>query len=279
MEMDLSNPEIGNSVDAAGIRTNYIEAGAGNADTLILIHGSGPGVTAFANWNGVIPAFAEKYHVYAPDMVGFGYTECPQTIADFTLDLWVDHIVAFMDALDIAQASFIGNSYGGALSLAVASRYPQRVAKLILMGAAGLEFEMSEGLREVWGYEPSLANMRALMETFAYDPSLVKDAIVQSRHEASIRPGSHENFSRLFPEPRQEKLNGLATPEDDIRRIGVPTLIVHGREDVIVPVDVAFRYLALLPKAELHVFGQCGHWTQIEKRDRFIDLVLGFLVD
>lgn len=273
----MSNPEIGKSVVANGIRTNYIEAGEDKSDVLILIHGSGPGVTAFANWNGVIPALSQEYHIYAPDMVGFGYTDCPAEISDFTLDFWVAHIIAFMDALGIARARFIGNSYGGGLSLAVAARHPERVEKFVLMGAAGLKFEMSKGLEAVWGYEPSLENMRTLMETFAYNAGLVTDVIVKSRHEASIRPGAQENFARLFPEPRQEKLDRLATPEDAIRAIECPALIVHGREDVIVPVEVAYRFSALLKHSELHVFGECGHWTQIEKRDRFINVVSAFL--
>ena len=272
-----SNPEIGKSVSVDGIATNYIEAGEANAEPLILIHGSGPGVTAFANWNGVIPTLAETYHVYAPDMVGFGYTDCPAEIADFTLDLWVDHIVGFMDALGIASARFIGNSFGGALSLAVAARHPGRVAKFVLMGAAGLKFAISDGLKMVWGYEPSPENMRKLMETFAHRSELVTDVIVQSRHIASTRPGSQENFARLFPEPRQAKLDGLATDEDAIRAIACPALIIHGREDVIVPVDVAYRFSSLLQASELHVFGGCGHWTQIEKRERFLDVVVPFL--
>ena len=273
----MSNPEIGKSIVANGIRTNYIEAGDASLPPLVLIHGSGPGVTAFANWNGVIPTLSEHFHVFAPDMVGFGYTEVPEDITDFTLDFWVDHIVGFLDALGIDQASFIGNSYGGALSLAVAARHPDRVRRFALMGAAGLKFEMSDGLRNVWGYEPSEANMRKLMETFAYNPGLVTDPIVLSRHNASIRPGSHEAFSRLFPEPRQAKLDALATPEEDIRGIAAPALIIQGREDVIVPVDVAYRFSALLPHSELHVFGECGHWTQIEKRDRFLEVVVPFL--
>src|SRR3546814_8602616 len=107
-----------------------------------------------------IPPLAEHFHFFAPDMVGFGYTEVPEDITDFTLDFWVSHIIGFLDALGIARASFIGNSYGGALSVAVAARHPERVARFALMGAAGLQFEMSAGLREVWGYEPSEANMK-----------------------------------------------------------------------------------------------------------------------
>ncbi|MDB5577829.1 MAG: 2-hydroxy-6-oxo-2,4-heptadienoate hydrolase [Bradyrhizobium sp.] len=273
----MSNPEIGKSIVAHGIRTNYIEAGEAGAPPLVLIHGSGPGVTAFANWNGVLPVLSQDFHCFAPDMVGFGYTDVPDDVTDFTLDFWVDHIIGFLDALGIKRASFIGNSYGGGLSLAVAARYPERVHRFVLMGAAGLRFEMSKGLEAVWGYEPSEANMRKLMETFAFNPDLVTDAIVLSRHNASIRPGSHEAYSRLFPEPRQPKLDRLATPEDDIRAITAPALIVHGREDVIVPVDVAYRYSALLSHSELHVFGECGHWTQIEKKDRFLEVVVPFL--
>ena len=272
-----SNPEIGRSVVANGIRTNYIEAGEPGAPPLVLIHGSGPGVTGFANWNGVLPALSRQFHCFAPDMVGFGYTDVPADVDDFTLDFWVGHIVGFLDALGIERASFIGNSFGGALSLAVAARHPDRVDRFVLMGAAGLRFPMSAGLEAVWGYEPSEANMRKLMETFAHNPALVTDAIVLSRHNASIRPGSHEAYARLFPAPRQPKLDRLATPEDDVRAITARALIVHGREDVIVPVDVAYRYCALLPHSELHVFGECGHWTQIEKKDRFLDVVIPFL--
>ena len=119
--------------------------------------------------------------------------------------------------------------------------------------------------------------MRRLMETFAYNAGLVTEEIVQSRYEASVRPGAQDAFARLFPEPRQQRLDALATPEATIRTIQAPVLIVHGREDVIVPVEVAYRYSALLPHSELHVFGECGHWTQIEKRDRFLEVVTPFL--
>src|SRR3546814_14158158 len=99
------------------------------------------------------------------------------------------------------------------------------------MGAAGLQFEMSEGLLDVWGYEPSEANMRKLMKTFAYNPGLVTDAIVLSRHNASIRPGSHEAFSRLFPEPRQAKLDRTATPEAGLRALPAPAPLFPGGGD------------------------------------------------
>ena len=274
----LDNPEIGANVDVGGIRTNYIEAGDRASFPLILIHGSGPGVTAFANWHGVIPRLSENYHVLAPDMLGFGYTDCPADISDFTLDLWVNHIIGFMDALGIEQASFIGNSYGGALTLALAARAPERVKRMVLMGSAGA-FTVTKGLAEVWGYQPSAEAMRALMKTFAYDSSLVTDKVVESRYQASIRPGAQESFSRLFPEPRQERLDALVTPDDQLAKLTQRTLVVHGREDEVVPLAVSLHYAKVIPHSELHVFGECGHWTQIEKRDRFLEVVIPFLAD
>lgn len=270
------NPEIGLSVDVGGVATNYITAGEG--DPLILIHGSGPGVTAYANWRGVIPDFAQHFRCYAPDTLGFGYTDFPDDIDGFSMDRWVAHLTGFMDALGIARAHFIGNSYGGALTLALATRHPERVAGIVLMGSAGQSgFQMTEGLQQVWGYEPSLDNMRELMRTFAYDPALVKEEIVRSRYEASIRPGAHEKYSSLFPEPRQRWLGELATSDDKLAALPHPTLIIHGREDVIVPVDRSIRFNQVIPNSELHVFGGCGHWTQIERRDRFVELVIPFL--
>lgn len=269
------NPEIGLNVDVDGIATNYIAAGQG--EPLILIHGSGPGVTAYANWRGVIPDLAEHFAVYAPDTLGFGYTDFPSDINGFSMDRWVAHLIGFMDALGIARAHFIGNSYGGALTVALAIRHPDRVGRFVLMGAAGLPFPLTDGLAKVWGYQPSVEAMRDLMQTFAYDPALVKEEIVRSRYEASIRPGAQEAFSSLFPEPRQRWLDELAADEDDLRKLPHRALILHGRDDVIVPLAQSVRFNELIKDSDLYVFGQCGHWTQIEKRDKFVALVIPFL--
>lgn len=247
------NPELGQVIDAGGILTNCLIAGQGTP--VMLIHGSGPGVTGWANWRLLIPELSPDYRVIAPDMVGFGYTARPDDF-DYSLQGWTAHLCALMDALELPSAHFIGNSFGGALALAMAARYPERVRKLVLMGAAGIEFELTPGLDAVWGYQPSLAAMRDLMSLFAFDPSLVSEQIVSSRYEASIRPGYQESYSRLFPAPRQRHLARLATPESALRALPHRTLLVHGREDRIVPLASSLRMHALIPKADLHVFGE-----------------------
>lgn len=270
------NPEIGKSVEAAGLSTNYLESGSGVP--VVLLHGSGPGVTGYANWRATIPALAEHFRVIAPDAAGFGYTERRQG-QQYTLDAWLEHITAFLDAVDVPKAHFVGNSFGGALTVALADRHPERVGKFVLMGAAGLKFDLTEGLDAVWGYEPSVENMRHMMqEHFAFDKSLIKDDLVKSRYEASVRPGFQESFSAMFPAPRQRHIEALATPEERIARIEHEALLVHGRDDKVVPMETSLRYNRLLRNSNLHIFGNCGHWTQIEKKDEFNALVRDFFL-
>ncbi len=271
---ESANPEIGHSIDIGGYRVNYLDEGRG--EPVILLHGSGPGVTGYANWRLLIPVLSENYRVIAPDVVGFGYTDRPPGF-EYSLDSWMAFVLKFMDALGLEQASFVGNSFGGALSLALAARHPGRVRCFVMMGAAGIHFAISEGLEKVWGYQPSFEAMRDLMNTFAYRGEQISDEIVESRYQASIRPGYQESYERLFPSPRQEKLDALCLPEDEISRVDKPVLLIHGREDAIIPMDCSLRAHTLLKNSDLHVFGNCGHWTQIEKADEFGQLVRRFL--
>ena len=139
----VSNPEIAKSVLAAGIRTNVHDLGSG--PPVLLIHGSGPGVSAWANWRLVMPELARQARVIAPDMVGFGYTERP-TGQRYDMDAWVAQAVGLLDALDIERTDLVGNSFGGALALALTIRHPQRVRRLVLMGSVGVPFAITPGL-------------------------------------------------------------------------------------------------------------------------------------
>lgn len=272
--MTTENPEIANSISAGGIRTNYHDHGDG--EPVLLIHGSGPGVSAWANWRLTIPELAQQYRVIAPDMAGFGFSERQPDVV-YNMDNWVKQVLGLLDALEISRASVVGNSFGGALALALAIRYPERVNKLVLMGSVGVPFTITEGLDRVWGYEPARENMKALLDIFAYSRELVTDELAELRYQASIRPGFQESFASMFPAPRQQWVDAMASPLADIRVLPHHTLIIHGRDDQVIPLQNAYDLLALIEHAELHVFGRCGHWTQIEHSQRFCQLVSVFL--
>jgi len=271
-------PEVGRTVVADGIGTNYLEAGAGSGrETVLLIHGSGPGVTAYANWRLVLPALAENFHVVAPDMVGFGFTDRPEGVS-YSVETWVDQVIGLMDALGLDKVHLVGNSFGGAIALRVAARHPDRVGQLVLMGSMGVPFEITEGLDRVWGYEPSLENMRNVLDVFAHSRVLVNDELAQVRYEGSIQPGFQESFSAMFPAPRQRWVEAMTTPEEELRALPHRALIVHGREDRVIPLSNSYRLEELLPNADLSVYSKCGHWSMIERTSDFNRQVRDFLL-
>ena len=269
-----SSREIGETVNVNGVRTNYQDIGSGAP--VVLLHGSDPGVSAWANWRLTLPALSERFRVVAPDVLGFGYTERPDSVR-YDLDTWTEHLTGFLDALGLERVSVVGNSFGGALALSLATRFPERVDKLVLMGSVGVPFELTPGLDAVWGFEPSLNAMRALLDLFAHDRTLMSDDLARLRLDAATRPGVQAAFHAMFPSPRQASIDALTIDEDLIRAIEHPALIVHGREDQVIPLSTSLRLHELIDDSQLHVFGRCGHWVQIEHSEAFNCLVCEFL--
>jgi 2-hydroxymuconate-semialdehyde hydrolase len=263
-------------VRTGGFESNVHDLGTGSP--VLFIHGSGPGVSAWANWRLAMPVLAAQRRVVAPDMVGFGFTERPPGIA-YRMDTWVQQALDLLDALDLPQADVVGNSFGGALALALAIRAPQRVRRLVLMGAVGVPFPITPGLDAVWGYEPSIETMRGLLDLFAYDRGLVNDELAELRYRASIQPGFQESFAAMFPAPRQRWVDAMCSAEADIRALPHETLVIHGREDRIIPLANSLTLSEWIPNSQLHVYGHCGHWTQIEHAARFARLVGDFLAE
>jgi 2-hydroxymuconate-semialdehyde hydrolase len=277
------NPEIGRAISTGGFVTNCLDVGTGAP--VLLIHGSGPGVSAWANWRLLIPVLAQTRRVIAPDMRGFGFTERPANPANpadasvYSMAAWVQQAVDVLDTLQIEQTDLVGNSFGGALALALAIAHPKRVRRLVLMGSVGVPFAITTGLDAVWGYTPSITHMRELLDIFAFSRALVTDELAQLRYQASIQPGLQEAFAAMFPAPRQRWVDAMASPEAAIRALPHETLVVHGREDQVIPLANSVTLAQWIPRAQLHVFGQCGHWTQIEHAARFSRLVENFLAE
>jgi 2-hydroxymuconate-semialdehyde hydrolase len=241
-----SNPEIGERIRTGTFETNVHDAGRGAP--VLLIHGSGPGVSAWANWRLVLPALAERRRVIAPDMVGFGYTDRPAGMR-YGMDAWVRQALYVIDAYGFDQVDVVGNSFGGALALALAIHSPQRVRRLVLMGSVGVPFAITPGLDAVWGYQPSLEAMRNLLDIFAHDRSLVSDELARMRYEASVRPGFHESYAQMFPAPRQRWVDAMASAEADIRALPHETLVIHGREDRVIPLSNSLTLAQWIPNA------------------------------
>lgn len=267
---DQAEAGRGSRITAFDIDTNYHDAGHGPA--VVFLHGSGPGVSAWTNWKRVMPEFATDFRVIAPDMAGFGYTERKDGLA-YDIKTWVKHLIGFLDALGLERVSLVGNSFGGSLSLAAAARFPERFERIVLMGTPCDKFMMTPGLRAGWDYVPSRENMRTTMAHFPYDPAFITDELVEDRYQASLIPGAQEGLRKLLAKPNEDgetPLSGM--PESVVANIEHPTLVLHGREDRVIPVEMGIRLGRVMPNADLHMFGKCGHWVQAERHDDFVAL-------
>ncbi len=265
--------EIGKTCTTGHFETNYHDVGDGAP--ILMIHGSGPGVSAWANWRGVLADMGKTNRVIAPDMVGFGYTQVPAGEAP-GIETWLAQLVALLDKLELPKVHVVGNSFGGAIALHFTRTYPERVSKLALMGAVSSPFPITDGLEKVWGYTPSVDNMRQLMDVFVHNKALISEDLIKLRYEASKQRGMDKVYESLFPAPRQKWVELLGQSDDALRSIQQPTLILHGRDDRVIPFSASLRAFGLIPNADLLAFGNCGHWTQIEKRDEFVNAVLAF---
>lgn len=252
-------------IQAGGVSIAYEEAGAG--EPVVLLHGSGPGVSARANWGRTLEAVAAMgYRAIAPDFVGFGDSDRPEGHV-YSSESWAASIADFIAALGLGPVHLVGNSMGGRIALTLAARSPELVRSLTLMGVLSPSVPRSQALTDLRSFAPSYESMRTtLRDVFVVDPEVVTEELVQARFEAASRPGEAEHYRAMFSTP---EANLLPLTEDQIRAIGVRTLILHGREDRVVPLENGISLATLLPDVTAVLVSSCGHWVQIEQADLF----------
>ncbi|MFI0406136.1 alpha/beta fold hydrolase [Actinomadura sp. 3N508] len=274
------------TVETNGYSTLLLDGGGGeraHPETVILLHGGGPGANASSNWRGFIPELAGDYRVLAPDLVGYGRTDHPEDMPR-SLTGWmrmrVDQVLAMMDALGIDKAHLVGNSMGGALAMHLTMTAPERFVRVSLMGSAGGESHPTpEVIRMVSFYkDPSISSLENLTKWFVHDETALGEsltAIVEQRYREVMRPEVRRSYECFFSSPPTE----MAVPPSALRRMPHPFLIVHGREDRFVLPESSVYLQRHLPNAQLHIFDHCGHWVQIERARGYAALLRDFLTD
>jgi len=278
----LSFEDTSRTVKAGALLLHFNEAGPSDGETVVFLHGGGPGASSWSNFKQNLPAFAAEHHCLLVDMPGFGRSEKPELDKQF-FEFAADAVVQLLDALGIAKAHFVGNSLGGGASLRTALDHPDRVGKLVLMGPGGafkpmFTPEPAEGIKLLGDVVappgPNREKVEAFLRVMVFDQSFITEELIEERLAAAMDPENQQGLVRAmstFAGPRAGEL------WRELDRIPHRTLMVWGRDDRTLPLDGALFALQQLPDARLHVFPRCAHWAQLEHRAEFDRLVLDFL--
>ena len=256
------------SIPVFGQTIHYWDVGSG--PVVVLVHGLGS--RKEGDWGHVVGALSQKYRVVAPDQIGFGQSDKP--LMDYSIQTYVDFLNEFLHQLKIEKASLVGESLGGWISALYSlerssDAHMVRVEKLVLVDAAGLKQD-----KPIPDLNPStLASERKLLEAVFYDTSWLTDEIVKKDLADRIRANISYTVRSILSNPvlATERLDGK------LGGIHVPTLVVWGKQDALLPVESGERYSKEIAEAKLVSFDKCGHVPPVEKTAEFVSAVTGFL--
>lgn len=267
--------------DAGVLR--YHEAGDG--PPLLLLHGSGPGVTGWRNFRGNLAVFAEKFRCLVLEFPGFGVSD---DFGGHPMVTALDAVVRFVDALGLDTVDIIGNSMGGGVALNYAIAHPERVGKVVTIGGIGKNIFSpgpGEGIKLLQEFteEPSRERLIQWLHSMVYDPAVVTEELIEERWTQATDPATLDSARRMYSKAafammvKAMEASDAPPPWAMLHKVAAPTLITWGRDDRVSPLDMALIPMRTIPRAELHVFPNCGHWAMIERKDEFESAVLAFL--
>ncbi|MDH6194475.1 pimeloyl-ACP methyl ester carboxylesterase [Mycobacterium frederiksbergense] len=261
-----------------GLATSYLEAGQG--EPVVLLHGGEFGAGAELGWEHTIGALAEHYRVLAPDMLGFGESA---KVIDFNdgRGMRIRHIARFCAELGVAAAHFVGNSMGAVnLLVDATSDAPRLPARSLVAICGGGEIQRNDHSVALYDYDATVDGMRRIVTALFADPEYPADAAyVQRRYESSIAPGAWESLAAArFRRPGLEA-PAMPSAQRAYDRIGVPTVIIEGGRDKLLPTGWAAEIAGQIAGARSAVIAGAGHCPQIEQPAALIAVLLDFLKD
>lgn len=259
-----------------GVRVHFHEKNRKGRETIVLLHGY---CSSSYTWSGCLELLAEAgYRIIAPDLKGFGFSEKPFDNR-YRVEDQSDLIVGLLDSLNIERATFVGNSYGGAISMATAIRHSHRVERLVLLNAAHdntafpsipaqYVYHFSRLFSPV--FMGSQRIVRAVMSRMYHDQSVVTDSHV----DAYLRPlSSAACQAAALATFRQWDMQIL---EQGMHTIKHPTLVIWGEKDRLLPVHNGAKIHLMIQGSEFIVIPECGHLPQEERPSETVEMIVDF---
>jgi pimeloyl-ACP methyl ester carboxylesterase len=278
----ITEPDLREIHTPAGV-LRYYESGEGPA--LLFLHGSGPGVTGWRNFRGVLPTFAAHFRCIILEFPGFGVSD---DFGGHPMITAQGAVPPFLDALGVDRVDIIGNSMGGGVGINFAIQQPDRIGKLVTIGGIGTNIFSpgpSEGIRLLQEFtaDPTRQRLVDWLHSMVYDPKLVTEQLIEERWKLATDPETLASARRMYGKAAFAQMMAMMKAADApmpwalMHKVAAPTLLTWGRDDRVSPLDMALIPMRTIPNAELHVFPNCGHWAMIEAKEAFEGTVLEFL--
>jgi pimeloyl-ACP methyl ester carboxylesterase len=270
--------------DVSDLHIHALQVGRGER-VVILLHGGGMD-SAELSWELFIPELAASYRVYAPDWPGFGKSSTP--VSPYQLNDCANLLEHLMDAWGIERASLVGISLGGGIAIDFTLHFPERVERLVLVDSYGLQrkapfhplsylyVHTPLALEMTWAMLKNRMMVRWALKTLFFNDSRVTPEIEDQVFTEIMKPGAGKSFAAI--QKHDVAWKGLRTCFiDQIEAIKAPTLIIHGKNDTLVPLACSQQANQKISNSSLHVIPNCGHWPQRDCPDEFNQVVLDFL--
>lgn len=261
-------------IDFEGLPVHCYEAGSGFP--ILLLHGSGAGTSSTSNWALVMDDLAQRYHVFAADLIGFGLSARKINAPYFDIELWTRQTQFLLDRFTGSDAAgVIGHSLSGFLALRLAANNI-RVVKVAVTGSPGTAFALTQALGAAWSFPNSVQELRDMYTYVVADPSALTDNFYESRLELLNTPGYAAYFSAMFAGDKQVYVDQMVLTRSELASIRAQVLFIHGIEDQVVPFTQAtLPLMRLIKNADAALFGGCGHGPALEQPEKFMHAITG----
>lgn len=254
-----------------GINVHFWEGGSGFP--ILMIHGSGPGASTLGNWRLVLEPLAERYHIVAADLIGFGRSGRKKAPPYFDFDLWLRQAEHMLERFPEREVGIIGHSLSGAIALKLAARHA-RVTKVLTTGSMGARFTPNEHTERVWTFPETRDDLRATAECLVYDKSVITAEYLDNRMKVLHSDGYADYFRAMFAGDKQGYIDAAVLSDEELKSVRCDVLMVHGRNDQPFPYELTTLPIAeKLPQADVLALGRCGHSPALEHPAKLLKAV------
>lgn len=269
-------------VDAAGIKTRYINAGPKDAPVVVMLHGMGG---TWENFTGNFAEFSKHYNTYAYDLMGHGYSEKPSRTYD--VEGYVTQLEGFLKALNLTKINLFGLSLGGWVSTKFTSRYPEMVEKLVVMSAWGrirknhTEEDHKKGMA-ILGHrmksveDPSFERIDRIFDNLIADPNNRMRDLLTLRLRVYQQDGMVPAMKNVFEGIMPESWAKNVLTDEELKGIKVPTLVMACPDSDDEFLVMAHEYKSLIPGIEWFEVRGASHWPQWETADKVNEAAIKF---